>query len=75
MNSVANFEIWLNLVKTGQIVDYEKGLTIYKRGKEELKKFKIEIIKLYFDNIDNDHLKELIKNDHLKIKNVIKNKI
>ena len=75
MNSVANFEIWLNLVKTGQIVDYEKGLTIHKRGKEELKKFKIKIIKLYFDNVDDDHLKKLIKDDHLKIKNIIKSKI
>ena len=63
MNSAANFKIWLNLVKTGQIVDYENGLIIHERGKEELKKSKIEIIKSYFDNIDNNHLKELIENE------------
>ncbi len=75
MNSVANFEIWLNLVKTGQIVDYKKGLIIYKKEKEELKKFKIEIIKLYFDNVDDDYLKKLIEDDHLEIENIVKSKI
>jgi len=29
-------------VKTGQIVDYENNPIIHKRGKEELKKSKIE---------------------------------
>ncbi len=57
------------------MVDYEKGLTIHKRGKEELKKFKIKIIKLYFDNVDDDHLKELIEDDYLKIENIVKSKI
>jgi len=63
MNSVANFEIWLNLVKTGQIVDYENGLTMHERGKKDLKRFKIKIIKLYFDNVDNNCLKELIEDE------------
>ena len=57
------------------MVNYEKGLIIYKKEKEELKKFKIEIIKLYFDNVDDDHLKELIEDDHLKIENIVKSKI
>ena len=61
MNSATNFKIWLNLVKMGQIVDYENGLTMHERGKEELKKSKIEIIKSYFNNVDDNHLKELIK--------------
>ena len=57
------------------MVDYEKDLTIHKKGKEELKKFKIEIIKLYFDNVDDDYLKKLIEDDHLEIENIVKSKI
>ncbi len=57
------------------MVDYEKDLTIRKRRKEELKKFKIKIIKLYFDNINDDYLKKLIENDHLEIENITKSKI
>ncbi len=50
-------------MKTGQIVDYENNPIIHKRGKEELKKSKIEIIKSYFDNVNDNHLKELIENE------------
>ena len=57
------------------MVDYEKDLTIRKRRKEELKKFKIKIIKLYFDNINDDYLKKLIEDDHLEIENIVKSKI
>jgi hypothetical protein len=63
MNSAANFEIWLNLVKTGKIINYEEGPTMRERGKEELKRFKLEIIKSYFNDVDDDRLKELIEDD------------
>ena len=55
-------------MKTGQIVNYENGLTMHERGKEELKKFKIEIIKSYFDNVDDNHLKELIEDEEENLK-------
>jgi len=37
MKSVANFEIWLNLVKMGQMVNYQEGQKMRKKEKEKMK--------------------------------------
>ena len=54
MKSAANFDIWLNLVKTGQMVDYKEGSNMLKRGKKEMKNAKLDILKSYFDGINED---------------------
>ena len=62
MKSAANFEIWLNLVKTGQMVNYQEGQKMRERGKEEMKQAKLDIIKSYFDGVNED-LKDIIIDD------------
>ena len=62
MKSVANFEIWLNLVKTGQMVNYQEGQKMREKGKEEMKQAKLDIIKSYFDGVNED-LKDIIIDD------------
>jgi len=60
--SAANFKIWLNLVKTGQMVNYQEGQKMRERGKEEMKQAKLDIIKSYFDGVNED-LKDIIIDD------------
>lgn len=62
MKSAANFEIWLNLVKTGQMVNYQEGQKMREKGKEEMKQAKLDIIKSYFDGVNED-LKDIIIDD------------
>ena len=62
MKSAANFEIWLNLVKTGQMVNYQEGQKLRERGNEEMKQAKLDIIKSYFDGVNED-LKDIIIDD------------
>lgn len=62
MKSGANFELWLNLVKTGQIVNYEEGNSMYEEGKKYMKEAKFDIIKTYFDGVNED-LKDYILDD------------
>jgi len=60
--SAANFKIWLNLVKTGQMVNYQEGQKMREKGKEEIKQAKLDIIKSYFDGVNED-LKDIIIDD------------
>ena len=62
MNFTANFEIWLNLVRTGQIADYEEGPHLLKEGKKFIKDAKLDIIKNYFSRVD-ENLKNFIVDD------------
>jgi hypothetical protein len=62
MKSGANFEIWLNLVKTGQMVNYKEGNSMCEDGKKILKEAKFDIIKAYFDGVNED-LKDHILDD------------
>lgn len=62
MNSASNFEIWLNLVKTGEMANYEEGSTMRERGRQCMKQAKLEIIKSYFDGVNED-LKDFIIDD------------
>ncbi|PKK76869.1 hypothetical protein RhiirC2_771993 [Rhizophagus irregularis] len=57
-----NFEIWLNLVRTEQLADYKKGLTICEEGKKFMKEVKLNIVKAYFSGV-NENLKDFIAND------------
>ncbi|CAB4413662.1 unnamed protein product [Rhizophagus irregularis] len=58
----ANFEIWLNLVRTGQMADYKKGPTMCGEGKKFMKEAKLDIIKAYFNGVD-ENLKDFIADD------------
>ena len=58
MKSMVNFEIWLNLVKTGQLVDYKEGQLICERGKKDMKQAKLDIVKSYFYGINEDFIIE-----------------
>lgn len=64
MNSAANFEIWLNLVRTGQMADYKKGPIMCEEGKKFMKEVKLNIIKAYFDGVDEKNLKDFIAADN-----------
>jgi len=50
----ANFEIWLNLVRTGQMADYKKGPTMCEEGKKFMKEAKLDIVKAYFNGVDEN---------------------
>jgi hypothetical protein len=56
MKSAANFEIWINLVKTGEMVDYEEGQNLLEIGKKEMKEAKFDIIKDYFDGVSEEEI-------------------
>ena len=62
MKSGANFEIWLNLVKTGQMVNYKEDNSMCEDSKKNLKEAKFDIIKAYFDGV-NENLKDYILDD------------
>ena len=62
MNSAANFEIWLNLVRTGQVADYKEGPTMCEEGKKFMKEVKLNIVKEHFNGVD-DNLKDFIVDD------------
>ncbi|RGB31690.1 hypothetical protein C1646_763782, partial [Rhizophagus diaphanus] len=59
MKVSANFEIWLNLIRTGQMADYKKGSTMYEEEKKFMKKAKLNIVKAYFNGVD-ENLKDFI---------------
>ena len=61
IKSAVNFEIWINLVRTGNIISYEEGLTL---GNKEKRRIKIEIVKEYFD-ISDVNLEEMTNDDEL----------
>ncbi len=58
----ANFEIWLNFVRTGQMADYKKGPTMCEEGKKFMKEAKLDIVKAYFNGVD-ENLKDFIADD------------
>ncbi|GBC36687.1 uncharacterized protein OCT59_002942 [Rhizophagus irregularis] len=58
----ANFKIWLNLVRTGQMADYKKGPTMCGEGKKFMKEAKLNIVKAYFNGVD-ENLKDFIADD------------
>ncbi|GET04502.1 hypothetical protein GLOIN_2v1849317 [Rhizophagus clarus] len=62
MKSASNFDIWINLVKTGNMVDYEEGSIMHEQSKNEMKLAKLNIIKSYFDGVGVS-LNEFIKED------------
>ncbi|CAB4429626.1 unnamed protein product [Rhizophagus irregularis] len=62
MKVSANFEIWFNLVRIGQLADYKKGLTICKKRKKFMKEVKLDIVKAYFSGVD-ENLKDFIADD------------
>lgn len=63
MNSSANFEIWLNLVKTGKMASYEEGSIMREKGKMEMREAHLNIITSYFDEV-NENLEDLISDDY-----------
>ncbi|PKK56782.1 hypothetical protein RhiirC2_871964, partial [Rhizophagus irregularis] len=48
VKTAINFEIWINLVRTGKLISYDEELKTQERNREN-KRIKIEIIKEYFD--------------------------
>ncbi|UZO00979.1 uncharacterized protein OCT59_012089 [Rhizophagus irregularis] len=48
VKTTINFEIWINLVRTGKLISYDEELKTQERNREN-KRIKIEIIKEYFD--------------------------
>jgi hypothetical protein len=62
MKLASNFEIWINLVKTDEMIDYKEGSIMREQGKNEIKLAKLNIIKSYFDGI-GDSLNEFIEDD------------
>ncbi|CAB4387185.1 unnamed protein product [Rhizophagus irregularis] len=56
-----NFEIWINLVRTGKLISYDKELKTQERNREN-KRIKIEIIKEYFD-ISGVNFDEMVGNE------------
>ena len=54
MKTAANFEIWINLVKTGEMVDYKEGPLMRESGKRAMKEAKLDIVKSYFDGVNED---------------------
>ena len=62
MKSATNFEIWLNLVKMEQMVNYQEGQKMREKEKEKMKQAKLDIIKSYFDGVNED-LKDIIIDD------------
>ncbi|PKY54343.1 hypothetical protein RhiirA4_473106 [Rhizophagus irregularis] len=49
-------------VRTEQLADYKKGSTICEEGKKFMKKVKLDIIKAYFNEVD-ENLKDFIADD------------
>jgi len=61
VKSAINFEIWINLVRTGELISYDEELKTQERNREN-KRIKIEIIKEYFD-ISGVNFDEMIDNE------------
>jgi hypothetical protein len=61
MKVVANFDLWLNLVRTGTLESHKADF--HNRAKQELKNLKVQIIKSYFNNIDEEKLNKFVNND------------
>ena len=61
MNSALNFEVWLNLVKTGML-NYEEGPTLRENNKKYVKDSKLDIVKSYFDGVD-ENLSDFLEDD------------
>lgn len=51
MNSAENFDIWVNVVKSGLIVAHEDGAALHENGKQIMKAAKLNIIKSYFNGV------------------------
>ncbi|CAG8528001.1 17756_t:CDS:2 [Rhizophagus irregularis] len=62
MKISANFEIWLNLMRIGQLANYKKSLTMCKERKKFMKEVKLDIVKAYFSEVD-ENLKDFIADD------------
>ena len=63
MKIVTNFDLWINLVRTGILEDYGNGQIYHKRAKQELRDLKIQIIKSYFSDVDEEKLNNIVTND------------
>ncbi|CAB4390128.1 unnamed protein product [Rhizophagus irregularis] len=63
MKIATNFDLWINLVRTGMLEDYKNGQSYHEREKQELRDLKIQIIKSYFNDVDEEKLNNIIKND------------
>ncbi|CAB4401670.1 unnamed protein product [Rhizophagus irregularis] len=63
MKIATNFDLWINLVRTRMLEDYKNGQSYHERGKQELRDLKIQIIKSYFNDVDEEKLNNIIKND------------
>ncbi|GES92671.1 hypothetical protein GLOIN_2v1849317 [Rhizophagus clarus] len=61
VKSAINFEIWINLVRTGELISYDEKLKTQERNRKN-KRIKIEIIKEYFD-ILGFNFNEMIDNE------------
>ncbi|GET63099.1 hypothetical protein GLOIN_2v1849317 [Rhizophagus irregularis DAOM 181602=DAOM 197198] len=51
------------LSATGQIADYKNGTSMCEEGKKFMKEVKLNIIKEYFDEVDEKNLKDFITDD------------
>jgi hypothetical protein len=63
MKIATNFDLWINLVCTGMLEDYENGQNYHERGKQELRDLKIQIIKSYFNDVNEEKLNNIVIND------------
>ena len=61
MKVVANFDLWLNLVRTGTLKNYKADFR--NKAKEELKDLKVQIIKSCFNNINKEKLNNFVNDD------------
>jgi len=61
MKVVANFDVWLNLVRTGTLESDRADF--HNIAKQEIKDLKVQIIRSYFDNIDEEKLNNFINDD------------
>ncbi|GET65937.1 hypothetical protein GLOIN_2v1849317 [Rhizophagus irregularis DAOM 181602=DAOM 197198] len=61
VKTAINFEIWINLVRTGKLISYDEELKTQERNREN-KRIKIEIIKEYFD-ISGVNFDEMVGNE------------
>ncbi|CAB4389576.1 unnamed protein product [Rhizophagus irregularis] len=61
VKTAINFEIWINLVRTGKLISYDEELKTQEKNREN-KRIKIEIIKEYFD-ISGVNFDEMVGNE------------
>jgi len=68
MKVVANFDLWINLVRTGKLESYKDGVDFHNKAKQEIKDLKVQIIKSYFNDVDEEKLNNFVINDVLFVK-------